>query len=677
MSRFTKTLAILWLSLGCGSALAEPQWVVNASIPGPDHPPVGLSRFDQLFRGEDQRYRIPYPFTELVDFLESRIDNGSKAGVRQVFVPMGRSLQRDAAAPDFFRLPRAVIALQGEPLGTAPVLEYRLFIAHQPATETLEIISYNDTAGRFEFQVVEGYTAERQPRVRQANRLVCLSCHQNAAPIFPQRPWSETTFNVDIATRLTQALPQRFHSLIDTLTADAGAIDLLVERANYLAPAQLMWQRGCSDAICRAAALRALLQYRLSGSSSFAHDHSGYRRDYYAELQQSWQQKWPGGLALANSRIVDRNPLLDTVLTRTQDPLSPRPPHATWHQLDRIVADGIIHRLASFVTAEDIRRIDSHLVGATDGLPAAERLQANCRLAHSAASTRLLECSGAEDATPGLHAAIELEYDGDGIASLHLLSLRIADDPEILQPAVGKPTRLPTGLRAPLKNANGDLSMRLADGNRLSSLKLIWRDDSLRAPSRIEIELVRDFQLVEQALEKLLLNHQQGRGNGLDSRPLRRAPLMAELGEALGMASPGAVVTQAPMQATLTTANMPTGRSPGAESGDLALLHPFCGQCHGRDERNPPGFLAGADARERIRQCAPRILARLAAWKLESDEAIVPMPPPATIDADWHLGDAYQRLLDAVGALLPERAGHAQAMAAGYGALPPCLAQPG
>ena len=670
-----KALAILWLCLGCSSVLAGPQWVASATMPGPDQPPAGESRFDELFRGTDQRYHIPYPFTELVEFLESKIDNGRDAGVRQVFVPMGRSLQRAAAAPDFFRLPRAVIALQGEPVETEPVLEYRLFIAHQPATATLEIISYNDAVGRFEFQVVEDYAAERQPRVRQANRLMCLSCHQNAAPIFPQRPWSETTFNVDIATRLARALPQRFGSLIGTLTADAGAIDLLAERANYLAAAQLIWQQGCSAAACRAAALRALLQYRLSGSSSFARDDSRYRRDYYGDLKQNWQRKWPDGLALANSRIVDRNPLIDTTLTRTGDALSLRPPHATWHELDRIVADGIIFRLASFVTAADIRRIDDHLVSAADRLPAAERLRANCRLAHSAASTRLLECSGAKDGTPSLQAAIELEYDGDRISSLYLLSLRVTDDPDILQPAVGSLSRLQNGVQATLANADRDLSMRLADGNRLSSLKLLWQDDSLRTPSGLEIELVRDFQLLEQALAKLLQNHDEGRGNSLGSKPLQRATLMTELGEALGLTSPSVKLPQASSrQASLTAANLPAGRRPVAQPGDLALLQPFCGQCHGSETRNPPGFLAGEDARERVRQCAPRILARLVAWQLESDDAIVPMPPPATVGADWNLGESYQRMLDAVGALLPARVGAAQAMADTYDELPPCLA---
>ena len=217
--------------------------------------------------------------------------------------------------------------------------------------------------------------------------------------------------------------------------------------------------------------------------------------------------------------------------------------------------------------------------------------------------------------------------------------------------------------------------MRLADGNRLSSLKLLWQDDSLRAPSRLEIELVRDFQLLEQALAKLLQYHDEGRGNSLDSKPLRRATLMSELGEALGLTSPSVKLPQASTrQESLAAANLPVGRRPDAQPGDLALLHPFCGQCHGSETRNPPGFLAGEDAHERVRQCAPRILARLAAWQLESDDAIVPMPPPATVDADWNLGESYRRMLDAVEALLPAEADEAHVMADEYADLPPCLA---
>jgi hypothetical protein len=672
MNKCIQALLILWLSVDCANLLAAPQWVAHASKPGPDLPPAGGSRFDRLFAGADNQYRIPFPFSELVALLESRIDNGRANGVRRVFVPMGRSLQRNAPAPDFFRLPREVIALQGEPAATDDVLEYRLFIAHQPGTGTLEVISYNDSAGRFEFQVVDDYTANRPPRVRQANRLLCMSCHQNAAPIFPTRPWRETSFNVEVASKLVAALPRRFESLVETLTDDAGAIDLLVERANYLAVAQLIWQQGCGDADCRAAALRAILQYRLSGKSSFAREHPAYRRDYYANLEQNWRRNWPQGLALANSRIVDRNPFAGTPLSRAEDALALRPAHATWHDVDAIVADGIIFRLGGFLTMRDIRRLDDYLVAAGQRLPRAlERFGGNCRLANAATATRMLECSDGA-ATSAMQATIELDYDQGRGESLRILSLRVPGERSLLQPQIASLSRLANGLRAELENADSGLSMRLANGDRVASLELRWQDDLLQGNILIEIEVAREFQLIEPALASLLRNFRAGNGDALSARPFRREPVIAELDRALGpqggnRGQAAAMASPAPLSRPATALDL---------AGDLALLQPFCGRCHAGATRFPPGFLGVDGTRRRVSQCAPRILARLAAWRASGEDAIVPMPPPATIDAHWASSNHYRRLVDAVETLLadnPEIALPIQTAAAAYSRLPPCL----
>ncbi|TNF87121.1 MAG: hypothetical protein EP300_11615 [Gammaproteobacteria bacterium] len=311
-------LAVAPLILVLTSATADAlDWIEQASRPGPDVLPVGQSRFDQLFLQADGRYRIPYPFGQLIADLEARLDNGDNPTVRGVFVPMGRSLQRDTPAPDYFRYPRRVIAVDGEPVTRGSeaglVMEYRLFIAHQPKTESLEVISYNDTAGRFEFQVVDDYAAGGSPQARPANRLMCMSCHHNAAPIFSRTPWSETSFNVEVANRLVAALPQRYSSLIGLVTLDAGVIDVLAERANYLSAAQTVWQRGCASSACRAEILRAILQYRLSGESSFDWNSSGFERRYFDELSKNWSRNWPQGLALPGSRLADRNPFTDRI----------------------------------------------------------------------------------------------------------------------------------------------------------------------------------------------------------------------------------------------------------------------------------------------------------------------------------------------------------------------------
>jgi hypothetical protein len=67
----------------------------------------------------------------------------------------------------------------------------------------LEVISYNEAAGRFEFQLVKDYRAGGRPQVFYANRNICYACHQNGAPIFSRALWDETNANPAIAARLT------------------------------------------------------------------------------------------------------------------------------------------------------------------------------------------------------------------------------------------------------------------------------------------------------------------------------------------------------------------------------------------------------------------------------------------------------------------------------------------
>ena len=685
------TLLLMLALFGCGDLLAQPRWVTHVSMPGSDLPAAGLSRFDQLFLTQNNRYRIPYPFTNLVAYLESRIDNGDKNGVRQVFVPIGRSLQRNAPAPNFFKYPRAVIALQGEPVatpeGNADVLEYRLFIAHQPGSASLEVISYNDSAGRFEFQLVENYDADQQPRVSQSNRLMCLSCHQNTAPIFATRPWSETTFNVAIANRLITALPQQFNSLVGTVTADANAIDLLVERANYLAVAQLIWQQGCDKARCRAAILRALLQYRLSGKSGFAYRHPAYREDYFAELERNWQRKWPDGLALPNGRIADRDPFDNTALKATQDPLSLRLPHATWRILDSIVADGIIYRLAGFLTAADIRRIDRYLIATGQRLPVkVDSYTSACRLQSRDASSAIVVCPDDTDAS-ALQARLEIELAGEKPVALRIDSLRLPGDASLLQPDIIDLVAVSNGLEAKPGNHGPGLSQRLASGDRVSALKLHWQDSMLQGNSRLEVQVSREFKLLEQALSRLLLDHQQGTRDGLEEKPFRRQAIMRELGQALGWPDAGSTVDSRHSAAVAEPGVNPPGESRDhGPVGRLALLQPYCGRCHAENTINPPGFLTGADVHERIRQCAPRILARLRAWHDSSEFAKAPMPPPATLGAmsttvdAWPRSDHYRTLLAAVENLIGDSGdGSTPQKLKGidYDSLPPCLQSEG
>lgn len=174
------------------------RWIVAPGEPGSDVPPVGRSLFDYLVTdnsGPEPVYRVPFPFTALREGLERQLRknaNGS-SGIRQVLIPLGRSLQRTAAAPDFFRYPRVVLAVDGEPQAqpheSGVFMKDRLYLGYLEKPGVLEVISYNESAGRFEFQIVSDYREGGKANVVYANRAVCTACHQNLTPIFARPLW--------------------------------------------------------------------------------------------------------------------------------------------------------------------------------------------------------------------------------------------------------------------------------------------------------------------------------------------------------------------------------------------------------------------------------------------------------------------------------------------------------
>src|SRR5205823_2713151 len=105
-----------------------------------------------------------------------------------------------------FAYPRAVVAVDTEsrerPNGAGLLLKDRLFLGYQEKAGIIEIISYNEAAGRFEFQVVTDYRPGGAPTVRYANRAICTVCHQNHSPIFSRPLWDETNANPAIAEAL-------------------------------------------------------------------------------------------------------------------------------------------------------------------------------------------------------------------------------------------------------------------------------------------------------------------------------------------------------------------------------------------------------------------------------------------------------------------------------------------
>ncbi|MEO8324707.1 MAG: hypothetical protein ABI618_02585, partial [Nitrospirota bacterium] len=313
----------------------QPTWVVDPTNPGEDAPPTGRSLFDLLVSrrdGEHLIYDVPFPFSALLNTIETTVGSERSSSLFNVLlVPFGRSLHRHAAQPDFFRFPRvlATVARDTATGTTVPTLylKNRLFLAYQEKAAIIEVISYNEAAGRFEFQIVRNYQPGTSPEVLYANRKVCTVCHQNHAPIFPDPLWSETNANPTIHAFL-QSAQSPFSSLPRGVDL-ASAFDVSTNQANELLGYNKLWQEGCDTPAfplksieCRGNLFVRVLQQRLSGRSPLLTLSPSQQYALLSPLPQLWKSQWPQGLWIPNPNIPNRV---------TEDFLPTIAPDASWH----------------------------------------------------------------------------------------------------------------------------------------------------------------------------------------------------------------------------------------------------------------------------------------------------------------------------------------------------------
>jgi hypothetical protein len=271
-------------------------WVIDPAVPGPDVPPVGKSLFDRLVPGTP-----PFPFTSLLNEIESRV--GGSVRYRRVLIPLGRSLQRSAAAPEFFTYPRAVAAFDAGPI------KDRLFLGYQEKAGVVEVLSYNEEAGRFEFQLVSNYREGATPKVERASRKVCTVCHQNQAPVFSRQLWDETNSNPGVMKLLLRE-GKDFYGFPIQQSADVPyQIDNAIHRANEFSLYQMLWREAGTGV--RASWLRAMLRCRLSGACDVT-------KEAGASPIAVWRKRWPRGLLIPNPEIPNRNPV--AILSREGPP---------------------------------------------------------------------------------------------------------------------------------------------------------------------------------------------------------------------------------------------------------------------------------------------------------------------------------------------------------------------
>jgi mono/diheme cytochrome c family protein len=685
----------------------HPAWAVRASKPGSDRPPAGRSLFDFVATREQDGtrvYDIPFPFEALLHRVNARAGCGTGSDcLRVVLIPLGRSLQRLAATPDFFAHPRIVAAVTDEGDDATALLKDRLYIGYQEQAALLEVISYNEAAGRFEFQLVHDYRAGATPRVRYARRQVCAACHQNLSPIFSRPLWAETNANPRVADELA-----RHRDSFEGVPVRRGvdipnAIDTATDHANMLGVWQTLWHDGCgkdsaAGRRCRGAAVLAALQYRLGGERGVDTGAAGWREDFQPAFARQWRARWPAGLAIPNPDLPSHDPLhFDTparpagaMLAHVParfEPLLPRPPLDVWRvdagetadaatQLDAI-SRRYVAGLGDAFTTTELRALDRQLrERADDASDSRQQYAAQCSLERDADTLRF-ECKAAPE-NGGARLAGRLELGGNRVAGGVVDGLAIDGGAPLSRLAVTPGIALDAhGVELRLRDR--DRRVRLADGRAVDRVELRWHDAGA-ATATATIGVIDDLAPLRDAIAAIAADDEDA--SPLSRRTFNRARLTSALFARLGMEGRTDCCDDA---SRLPVAEVEPAAPAAPTQGPaepFAGFFPQCGGCHATGETSPPNFLAGTGAQvaAKLRHCAPRIYVRLSMWHRDPrHREKTPMPPPfpSTSGKVATAPDQVAALEQVAAGLLRRQTGRAPRLdallAEGYEALPSCL----
>lgn len=359
-----------------------------------DLPPEGTrSLFDHLIK---EHGSLPYPFESLMDLVASQDKNATQPVT--VLIPNGRSLLKGQAN---FKHPRLLAVADVR----QPESDYafdqmyrgRLFMGFVEDANEIEVISYNEMAGRFEFQLVKDYGPDLNPKIVYAKRAICSTCHQSGAPIFPVRPWEETNANPGVAELIKghhADTDNYFGAPLTVPLANPEIVDDMADKGNAIITTQKIWLDGCGAGeagnACRRSLFKLALEYLWSpGSFNPA---SEAVQQHLALQAKNWPEK---GIALANGDLANRNPLTEkpignpfllfvkdlfglgeTAATLSEksaelgltefeklpplrvevDPLMPRPAKAIY-QADSLEG---VYSLAQMLSENDLRLLEKH-----------------------------------------------------------------------------------------------------------------------------------------------------------------------------------------------------------------------------------------------------------------------------------------------------------------------------
>lgn len=395
--------------------------LLQVGIHADDLPPPGTrSLFDHWVAQVDG---LPYPFEDLVAMLAQPHPQGTPP--LQLMIPFGRSLLKGQAD---FAAPRVLVATDFEaantPANLGLVPRGQLFLGFTEQADEIEVISYNEAAGRFEFQLVQDYRADGQPRIVYARRAICLTCHQGGGPIFPQRPWNETNAHPAIGARIREAQPDHrldYQGVAATLALSVPErFDELADTGLFLPVTQAVWISGCGGSAegdpCRRQLLIEALRY--------AWDPGGYDPTSVEAqaLVRAQRRDWPSaGIPVPDGDLRNRDPLAGHTgllgrlrglfvdigprggarsnedlaafealpkLPAALDPLTPRPPRRLLQAED---LDGV-YGLARLFSGDDLAVLEQHSNGRFDVLSrAVTQLPAETFVAAPVSRVRVLQ----------------------------------------------------------------------------------------------------------------------------------------------------------------------------------------------------------------------------------------------------------------------------------------------
>jgi hypothetical protein len=379
-------------ALSVVKGVTDPDAISTRLISSEDLPPEGTrSLFDHVVA---QANGVPYPFEKLVQTI-AKLDPTAQAPV-VVMLPQGRSLLKAQANESH---PRIVMAADFQSPNSKATLGLntrgQLFLGFVENANEIEVLSYNEAAGRYEFQLVQDYSETGARKLVYAKRQVCTTCHQGGAPIFSQRPWAETNASektaeaIALARKAAGLNPDSYLGFPVKVGLDVPErLDELTDIGNFFAATQKLWLDACgegeaggrcrrqmlklavaysaepggfNDTLPMAGQLRELQSKGMAGKNIQVPESDLSNRDPYAE-PVGWRARLshyfskpvkPGDGAKSNEDLeaFDRLPKLPAVL----DPLTLRLPKRTLTAKD---IDGA-YGLASLLTYSDIESLRS------------------------------------------------------------------------------------------------------------------------------------------------------------------------------------------------------------------------------------------------------------------------------------------------------------------------------